>query len=304
MTQPLLSVRRLLPVLAITTVALCVPPVTAQDYGYGAPPTVATAYETRLSAVEDQLRALTGKVEQLDFAVRRIDQAVSRLQGDTDQRLKVLESLPPPVAQPSSTPAAAPSAAPTQPVQGATGVNDTGTASATGQPANPETSVRGTLGAIRVQDGHVVGGAVSPRQPPLPETPEGYGLSPQEQYDRAFTLLRQANYDEAERTFKLFIDKNPNDKLIDNAKYWYAETFYVRAKFNEAAVAFADAYQQNVKGSKAPDSLLKLAMSLSGLDKVQDACTTLNELRRNYPQAPATIKTRADQERARLKCAR
>ena len=294
------SLRFILPALAIITTALSPMPLLAQDYGgYGnTPPSVATAYETRLSAVEDQLRALTGKVEQLDFAVRRLDQSVTRMQGDTDQRLKVLESLPPPQPVPTVIPS------PTPAPQGAVPESEAGGTTATGQPANPESSIRGTLGAIRLQDGRVVGGAVSPRQPPLPETPEGYGLNPQEQYDRAFALLRQANYDEAERAFKSFIDKNPNDKLIDNAKYWYAETFYVRAKFSDAAIAFADAYQQNVKGSKAPDSLLKLAMSLSGLDKVQDACTTLNELRRNYPQAPATIKTRADQERARLKCAR
>lgn len=302
MTLCIQSARVLLPALAIlTTTALSPLQLLAQDYGYGnAPPSVATAYETRLSSVEDQLRALTGKVEQLDFAVRRLDQSVTRMQSDTDQRLKVLESLPPPQPAPNVIPSPAPT--PTPPAS--TAETETGSTTATGQPANPESSVRGTLGAIRLQDGRVVGGAVSPRQPPLPETPEGYGLNPQEQYDRAFTLLRQANYDEAERAFKSFIDKNPNDKLIDNAKYWYAETFYVRAKFSDAAVAFADAYQQNTKGSKAPDSLLKLSMSLSGLDKVQDACTTLNELRRNYPQAPATIKTRADQERARLKCAR
>ena len=129
------------------------------------------------------------------------------------------------------------------------------------------TPVNGTLGALKLQDGQVTGAIDNPQSPPLPATPPDYGLTPQEQYDRAFGLLRQANYDAAEKAFKGFIDKNPNDKLLDNAKYWYAETLYVRGAFYDAAVAFADAYQQNPKGTKAPDSLLKLAMSLGNRNK-------------------------------------
>ncbi|MDD5587432.1 MAG: tol-pal system protein YbgF, partial [Alphaproteobacteria bacterium] len=171
-----------------------------------------------------------------------------------------------------------------------------------GEPANPETSVKGTLGALKLQGEKVTGAVKSPKAPALPDTPADYGLTAQEQYDRAFSLLRQANYEGAEKAFKGFIDKNPQDKLLDNAKYWYAETFYVRAKFSDAAVAFGDAYQQNPKGTKAPDSLLKLALSLAALDKAQDACTTLSELKSKYPNAPSTVRTRAEQERMRLKC--
>lgn len=272
-------------------------PTQAQDYGNAGGSALATNTELRLSAVEDQLRALTGKAEQVEFTVRRLDQAVARMQADYEQRLTKLETAAVQAVVPPPPPPATPTAAPSPPAV-TTETGDT----ATGQPADTVTSVRGSLGAIRVQDGRVVGGAVSPKTPPLPDVPEGYGLTAQEQYDRAFTLLRQANYDEAEKAFKAFIEKNPKDKLIDNAKYWHAETYYVRAQFSDAAVAFADAYQENPKGSKAPDSLLKLAMSLSGLDKTADACTTLSELRKNYPQAPASIRTRADQERARLKC--
>ncbi len=153
-----------------------------------------------------------------------------------------------------------------------------------------------------MQGGHVTGGAVNPQAPPLPETPADYGLTPQEQYDRAFGLLRQANYDDAETAFKNFIDKNPKDKLIDNAKYWYAETLYVRGRFAEASAAFADASQQNPQGQKAPDSLLKLAMSLANTGKNVDACTALAQLKSGYPNASGNVRSRANEERTKLKC--
>lgn len=264
---------------------LAVLPAKAQDDGMNTPSgsgSIATHFETRLSSIEDQMRGLTGKVEQVDFILRRMDMALQRMQGDFDQRLIKLESAPAPVAQ-------APSVAAPQ-------------ATADEHEEEPVAEVAGTLGGVKMRDGKVTGAIVNPKTPALPNKPADYGLTAQELYDRAFGLLRQANYEEAEKSFKGFIDKYPKDKLIDNAKYWYAETYYVRGQFADAAVSFAEAYQQNPKGTKAPDSLLKLAMSLAGADKVPDACGTLDALKAKYPTAPATIKARAEQERARLKC--
>ena len=268
--------------LLLTCVALLgTVPVLAQDGYAPSQPGSSTYTETRLSALEDQMRVLNGRVEQIEFATRRLDQALQRIQSDNDARFVKLESTPTPTA-PIPQPIAPPVAQPAP----------------TAQPAEPA----GTLGALKVQDGRVTGGVNRPQSPPLPTTPPDYGLTAQEQYERAFTFLRQADYPQAEQAFKNFIDKNPQDKLVDNAKYWYGETLYVRARFDEAAIAFADAYQQNPKGTKAPDSLLKLGMSLGALNKVQDACATLDGLKTKYPDAVPTIKSRAADERAKLKC--
>lgn len=285
-----ISLSRPYPLLMLSLL-LITSPLKAQDT-YGSPSNGAGGvnYETRLSSVEDQLRALTGKAEQLEYSVRRMDQTLQKMQADYEARLAKLEALPmPPVA---TTTAPAPK----------TESTETQETKSNEPPANLETAVSGTLGGLKLKGEKVTGAVSNPKSPPLPDTPKDYGLNPQEQYDRAFGLLRQASYDDAEKAFKSFIDKNPQDKLIDNAKYWYAETFYVRTKYSEAAAAFADAYEQNPKGTKAPDSLLKLAMSLSATDKIPDACTTLDALKNRYPNAPATIRSRADQERSRIKC--
>jgi len=218
---------------------------------------------------------------------------VQRLQSDYDARLTKLESTPAPQQQVvQQQPAAHPAA--TQTASEPTTAEDESSATAA--------SVNGTLGDVKVRGGAVTGGSVNPKTPALPNKPADYGLTTQEQYDRAFGMLRQANYDEAEKAFKTFIDKNPKDKLTENAKYWYAETHYVRGHFKEAAVAFADAYEQDMQGSKAPDALLKLSMSLAGINKTDDACNTLSVLKAKYPKAPAAVRARADQERSRMKC--
>ncbi len=257
-----------------------------------------TGTEMRLSAVEDQMRALTGKMEQIDYALRRIDTALQKMQADNDMRLTKLESAPPP-----AIPAAAPPLPPASSSANAPSLSrDEDEPTATGTPEPELPPVSGTLGGVKVRGNKVTGAVAGAKAPPLPAKPADYGLTAQELYERAFGLLRQANYDEAEKSFSTFIKKYPQDKLIDNAKYWHAETYYVRAKFGDAAVAFAEAYQQNPKGTKAPDSLLKMAMSLGAIEKTEDACSALSALKSKYPNAAPTIRARADQERAKLKC--
>lgn len=277
---------RLSPFLLLVTLVVLAAPVFAQQQ-----PGVGPNYETRLATLEDELRSMNGQLEQLSFAIRRLDQNIQHLQSDYDARLTQLETN---VATLNANDAARAEAARTAAAAAA--------AAAAAKAAAPPGNMDGTLGALKTQDGHVTGAIVNPQAPPLPDTPPDYGLTAQEEYDRAFGLLRQANYDDAEKAFKAFIDKYPKDKMIDNAKYWHAETLYVRGKFMDAATGFADAYQQNPQGSKAPDSLLKLGMSLAALNKIPDACTALAEIKAKYPSANSNVRNRATEERAKLKC--
>ncbi len=127
--------------------------------------------------------------------------------------------------------------------------------------------------------------------------------SAQEQYNSAFNLLRQGDYANAEKGFVQFLKAHPSDALAANAQYWMGESLYVRNKFKEAAVAFAEGYQKFPKSGKAPDSLLKLSLSLSAMKANEDACAALGELLGKYKDASATTRRRAEQEKNRLKCA-
>ena len=128
------------------------------------------------------------------------------------------------------------------------------------------------------------------------------GGAVQEQYDYAFGLLRQNEYDKAEQALSSFIKQHGDSPLAGNAQYWLGETYYARGKYKEAAVAFAEGVQKFPKSGKGPDNLLKLGMSLAQLNQVRDACVALGQLGTQYPDAAGTVKTRAQQERARLKC--
>ncbi|MEZ5648512.1 MAG: tol-pal system protein YbgF [Alphaproteobacteria bacterium] len=126
--------------------------------------------------------------------------------------------------------------------------------------------------------------------------------SPKEQYDFAYSLLQQRNYEDAQTALAEFVSKYPEADLAGNAQYWLGETHYVRGQYDEAAAAFLTGYQKYKKNSKGPDNLLKLGMSLGKLGQTPQACKSLSRLSADYPDAPATVKQRAQRESTALGC--
>jgi tol-pal system protein YbgF len=262
--------------------------------------TAAARIEQRLSQFEAELRTLTGQVEEAVYRNGQLRERLERLAAETDFRLQQFEQAPRPGAAMQGAPAG----------QAAPGAPDTGQRRVLGtvsqadlealrsQPvesASPAAQPGGQPGA---QQGALQPGAQQAAAP-------GYALAgetPEAQYNHAFGLLSQANYGEAELALRAFVELNPQDPLAGNAKYWLGETFYVRQDYQQAAVTFAEAYQEYPNSGKAPDNLLKLGMSLSALGSKPDACGTFVELLKRYPKAAATVIQRAKQERQRLAC--
>ncbi len=268
---------------------------------------VAASQEVRLQQLEGELGRITGRLEELSFRIEQVAEQLERMNADIDFRLTQLER---------GTGAA--TAAPTN-LSGA-GTDPTASApAATAGATVPTPSSSGTLGTMTQADLE----AQLEAQPEVDPTATGAGApaatsatttasvitpydlpgnTPEEQYEYAFGLLRQANYNEAELALRTFLDLHPDDLLAGNAQYWLGETYYVRADYQQAAVTFAEGYQKYPNSGKAPDNLLKLAMSLGELGKNQDACVALGQLRKEFPNAPANIQDRAARERERNGC--
>ncbi len=142
----------------------------------------------------------------------------------------------------------------------------------------------------------------------VPSLPIG---DPHQMYNQALTFLNAREFDQAQRVLKDFIEHFPQDSLIVNAKYWLAETYYIQRKYSLAAQGFSDAYQAYKEvakhGSdrqisvKAPEILLKIALTLKELGKEEDARITLQQLEREFPQAPANIKAYVQKLKQELK---
>jgi tol-pal system protein YbgF len=246
-----------------------VPQTGSGTTGSGMQSSLAADFEVRLSRLEGELQTLTGKYEETVFGITQARERLDKLSSDLEYRLTEIES------KLSAAPVAAESQPAPVPPKG-----KSETAAATPPKAPPAQPAQQQATAAA-------------------KLPTG---SAQEQYDYAFGLLRAADYANAEVALGTFIKNHPENSLTSNAHYWLGETYYVRGKYGDAAAAFAEGYQKFPRSSKAADNLLKLGMSLGQLNQKKEACLSFAELGNKFPDASATIKRRADQERGRLNC--
>ena len=274
-----------------------VPPVSTGS-GEGLNSAAVARFDARISQLEGMLRDLTGKLEEISYANEQTRLQLEKLSSDADVRFQQLEQsrIPAQAQAPAPGQAQPPGRAAPPPPQGQA------------QPAPATTSGNlGTMtqGQLQTNAPPPPAGAQRPPQqaarPPAAASilPDG---SAEDQYKFAFNILLQNDYDQAERAFRAYIDKYPTDPRSDNARYWLAETYYVRDKFEPASTAFAEAYQKAPNGQKAPDNLLKLGMSLGKLNKPREACAAFQRLGEQFPNAPGTVKSRAQAEKTRLNC--
>ncbi len=145
------------------------------------------------------------------------------------------------------------------------------------------------------------GSRLSASPPPGRDEPAD-GAEPQQLYEQAYGYLLQKDYRAAEQGFEDFMRRHANHQLAGNAQYWLGETFYVRGNFRAAAGAFLKGYQTYGRSPKAPETLLKLAMSLQRLGQKDAACSSFNELTQKYPNPPAHVRSMAQAERQRSGC--
>ena len=119
--------------------------------------------------------------------------------------------------------------------------------------------------------------------------------SAREHYNYAFGLMNKAQYQEAGDVFSSFLERYPDDPLRGNVYYWLGETHYVRENYKKAIDNFRQGFEESPQGNKAPDNLLKLAMSLEKDNKESESCLVLEKLVEKYPSPEAIAKKAAEQ---------
>ena len=268
-------------VIAATACFLSLPQtVSAQSYNSQA------ATEVRIQELEQEIRRLTGMVEKQNYEIRKLKEMVERLTGDLAMRVNDLE-------------------------------NGGGRSSSysSGNGAYRNSDVDETQGSQSLVEQRQQNSSFQYNAPDQASSSEGEQVlgtlnrdnissaaTPLAAYERAFGLLKKSNFNEAEVEFARFLQDYPDSELAPNAKYWYGETFYVRGDFEKASRIFAEGYRQNPKSGKAADNLLKLGLSLAGLDKKEDACIALGQLEKDFSKTSGPIIRRARQEMSKLGC--
>lgn len=123
-----------------------------------------------------------------------------------------------------------------------------------------------------------------------------------EQYKYAMNIMKSGDFEKAEIAFKEFVDTHSKHELAGSAQFWYAETFYIRQLYDDAAVAFLEGYQKYPNSPKAPENLLKLGVTLAELGEIDQGCKMIMNLKKAYPKTDASILQKSSYEKKRFNC--
>jgi len=210
--------------------------------------------EIRMSNLEAEMRRLTGQLEDVGHGMQTMLQRLDSLVKDVDFRLTEIEHR---LARMLGSPEAARS------------TEKAGKVAATQQEAPNQMN------------------SEAARTPSI--LPNG---TPEERYKYAYSLLITTQWTKAETAFQEFLDQHGDDKLAGNAQYWLGETFYARQNLHEATRAFLIGIQRYPNSMKAPDTMLKLGISLSKLGKIEDSCAAFVEMQNKFPNLRNRLRKR------------
>ncbi len=261
-------------------------PVGSDAVDLFADPAQAATVRLRLGTIEENLRLLSGQTATLVKSLETLAQQVETVRQDNEFRFQQIEGN---IGRAARDPEAMPSIEPEV-------LGQVRMASPVETLDAPVTD--GAAGIALIGEGDM------PTQNAIPQAAMRPVINdPKKLYDRALADLRSGAYGLAQNDFEQMLTRFPAHKLAGNAQYWLGETFYVRRQFKQAAEAFLAGYTTYQQSSKAPDSLLKLGMTLAAMGEKKTGCDAFKELAAKFPQAPQAIVKRVQIEKTRAGCA-
>jgi tol-pal system protein YbgF len=121
-------------------------------------------------------------------------------------------------------------------------------------------------------------------------------------YAMAFGLTRARSYGLAETAWRNFLSQYPDHPLAGSAQYFLGETFFGRNDFSHAALAYETGLEKYPQSDVAPQTLLKLGISLGRTGETASACAAFARLDRQFPKASGVIREREMVERQQYHC--
>ena len=289
----------------------------------------------RMQQLEEQVRQLMGQVEQLDYQVKQLrSHADASPSGATQPLPRVSQMNQQKKLAEASAGGALPDSGdgvevieqqPLPQPEGASPPVFPGNETAAGDSGAPGPTVLGAMensaaapndggfqGKVLVppsqqepgDDPFVPDAAMSATQPSSGDTIETVALSPESPealYERSNESLLRRQFSDAEAGFSNFLTKYPEHGLAGSAQYWLGETYYAQGDFRRAAQNFLQGYKKYPKNRRAPDSLLKLGISLNRLGQAEQACAAYQAVNAEYPKA-VDARKRAHIEAKRARC--
>lgn len=109
----------------------------------------------------------------------------------------------------------------------------------------------------------------------------------QSAYERAFRMLQEGRYDQAEGEFQTFLQAYPNGRYTANAQYWLGEVYYLKRDFDKAVREFSKVIDGYPNSTKRPNALLKKGFVHYEKGEWAEARASLQAVKQQYPETSA-----------------
>jgi len=116
------------------------------------------------------------------------------------------------------------------------------------------------------------------------------------------TKLAEGDFAGAQTALSQYLQFNPDAADAGEMQYWLGESYFVRGGYADAADAYIASMRTAPQGLKGPEAMVRLGASLRELGQVPAACQTLGSFAAQYPNAPVSVKEKAQLEAARTGC--
>lgn len=294
---------------------------------HNAPVVLAQANDTEMQVqqLQEQVRQLNGKIEDMSYQILQMQETLRKAQEDNEFRFQQLEGGKKKSSNDTvpSTDDTANNASGDKTPEADQNSQNNADATALDQPTDNSADAANQdqgkapvdLGQLKFDENGNVVGADNDNQntvqesdlPPPDTSTENQTASlnsntSDPDYQAAYEQVLSGDYASAESGFTQYIAAHPESKRIADAQFWLGESQYSQGKYGDAAKTFLDGYKNYGKSAKAPEMLLKLAMSLARLDSKDTACATLRQVPKAYPKASRAIIGKVASEQKRLAC--
>ncbi|MEM7301008.1 MAG: tetratricopeptide repeat protein [Pseudomonadota bacterium] len=276
----------------------------------------------RTNQLEEQVRQLNGKVEDLSFQLLQLQEQIRKMQEDNEFRFQELEEKKSGLTKPNSNVAAGAetedsSLGKSQPSE------DTASATPSGgkitrivpiEPNDKAKPSRGepprSLGTLSFDEqGNVIDSAVGKpldltrpvTQPPL-AVQDGVESEPTELIRTARNHYQAGDYALASKTLRLYLSQHPKHADVPQMEILLGESLFAVGDFHGAATMFLNHHNTHPASPRGAEVLLKLGLSMAGLNERAVACATYAEVLKQYPEADVAIRQQVAIQQESAKC--
>ena len=284
----------------------------------------------RVSVLEEQIRQLNGKIEELNFQMLEMQELIRRMQEDNDFRFQQLEEkrgdLGSGAAETAKTDddgfirleKSEPSDQQVA-TTGSGGQDNTAKKPRTidgveiyeGEPS-VDNNLANSLGTIQFdENGNVIDSTVGKpldltaglqnQNPDINQ--EALPNDPDQLFQAGYDFVQTGRYEDAERALLSFSKLHSAHPRLPEARFWLGESYLGRGEYRKAAEVYLDAHKNWPNSKFGPQSLLKLGVSVAGLNQRELACATFAEVLEKYPEASRAVKRNVAYEQRAAKCA-